>query len=177
MKRITHAVHGDHVLITAELEATQVVAQDGNTVAVTMQDIDWRQAARAVLKECNAAEHKLPPEAIVQRVRATLEDAALRAVEVESSHVARLRFASTVLHRLADMMQAGTIVDVEIDWARDAQHLIHVSFQTERRACEITVEIGRGIVQECACASAGLYNDDGSPAHADDCPYKENLQP
>jgi len=172
VKRITHSMHGDHVLITAELSAAHVVATDGDTVAITMQDLEWRRAARSVLKECNAVEHKLPPETLVHRVRAALEDAALRAIEVESSHIARLRFASTVMHRLADMMQAGTIVDVEIDWARDSQHLISVSFQTEQRACELTIELGRGIVQECGCAT-GVLGDDGRMVHAEDCPMKE----
>lgn len=172
MKRISHTVHGDHVLITAELATANVVARDATTVAITMQDIEWRQAARAVLKECNAAEHKLPPELVVHRVRAALEDAAMRAMEVEGGHVARLRFASTVMHRLADLMQAGTIVDVEVDWARDSQHLISVSFQTERRPCEITLELGRGIVQECGC-STGVLGDDGRMVHAEDCAMKE----
>jgi hypothetical protein len=171
--KVTYAMHGDQTLISVDVPGESVTAHEDGTVTITMEDIGWRHTARAVLKEFNAAERRLPPEAVIARVRDALGDAAKQANTAESSHVARLRLASTVLHRVADMIQAGTICDVEIDWCRADSHLVHVGFQTERRRCALTIELGRGIVAEESCGCPGdLLDDDGGPMHADTCPRR-----
>lgn len=171
MTRVTHDIHGDQVLVTVEIETTSIVANASGTVSVSMEDHDWRRAARAVLRECNAAEFKLPPEAVVQRVRDALADAAVRAAEAETAHVARLRLASSVLHRVADMVQAGTIGEVDVSWSREEPQSVRVAFSTERRQATILVELGKGVVDEAPCeCPPGLLDDRGWQIHEGGCP-------
>lgn len=170
MTRVTHELHGDHVLVSVDLPTHAIVATDAGGATVTMQDVEWRQAARAVLRECNAAEFKLPAEAVVQRVCDSLADAARRAAAADSADVAKMRFASTVLHRLADMVQAGTIQGVDVSWSRDDAQVVRVMFSTERRNGSVMVKLGVGVVDEqlCGCPS-GLLDDRGWPIHIDGC--------
>lgn len=171
--KVTYDMHGDQALISVDVHESAIVAHEDGKVTITMEDSRWRQVAKAVLREFNAAERRLPPEAVVARVRDALANAAVQASQAESSAVARMRLASTVLHRVADMIQAGTIYDVEISWARVEQHIIHVAFQTDRRRCELTVELGKGVTAEEACGCpSNILDDDGWPLHVDTCPRK-----
>lgn len=171
--KVSYSIHGDHTLISVDVPESSVTAHADASITITMEDILWRQTARAVLKEFNAAERRLPPEAVVQRVRDALGDAAVQASQADGAAVARMRLASTVLHRVADMIQAGTICDVEVSWSRAEQHQIHVAFQTERRRADLTVELGRGIVAETTCGCpTNILDDDGWPLHEDGCSHK-----
>lgn len=144
MNKITHDVHGDQVLITVELPGETLTARADGTVSITMEDLDWRDTARGVLKEANLAERKLDPDSIVMRVRESLADASNRAMHADTAEVRTMRMASTVLHRLGDMIQGGTIRGLKLEW--DAAHptIVVTQYTTDMRIAAAEVELGAG---------------------------------
>lgn len=152
-QQITHHEHGDQVLVTVRFGRECLTALTDGTVELTLEDGDWKTAARAVLKECNAIEQALDPDTVLGRIRASLLDASMRGLEPLSGDVARMRMASTILHRLADMVQAGTIAGLNVSWRGGAN--IVVSFTTRHGVHQtLTIELGRGITSIDAAKKA-----------------------
>lgn len=148
----THHVRDGVATVRATLAGANIEIHENGSITVELSDLEWRRTARAVLKECNAAEHKLPSDVVVDRVRRVLEDAALRAIEAEDERVAELRLASTILHRMGDLIQAGTVTHCSVHWPfTDARHLVGVSFRVAGELAHVVVELGRGLVAvKCA---------------------------
>lgn len=143
--RVTHAV--DHktgnITITVELpgdDGPQQVALDGDV---------WKAIARGVLREYNAAENDMDPAAVVLRVRESLADAALRGLEPLPRDVRHRRMCSTVLHRLADMIQAGTINGFEGGWYPSSADTIELDVLTRHaRETTVRIQLERGLIAE-----------------------------
>lgn len=115
---VSHTVVGDRVLITAEFPAENVTSMIDGAASVTLDDSDWHDVAKRVIRECTAAEHELDPGVIVLRVEHSLRDAVARAlstVEVDPE-IARRRAVASVFHRLADMLMSGTVRGCNVEW-------------------------------------------------------------
>lgn len=138
---VTHRIDGDRVTITADV---------GAAGAVSMPDDEWRNLARSVLRECNAAEYKLSPEVLVQRVRDSLVNAAIGAGDITSDYVSKVHFASSVLHRIADMIKSGTITAATVMWKRETPHLLDVTYEIKMPDYPPTMfalELGKGVAE------------------------------
>lgn len=143
-QQITHHEHGDQVLVTVRFGRECLTALTDGSVELTMEDSDWKVTARGVLKECNAIENELDPNALMERIRASLVDASMRGLEPMSPTIARMRMASTVLHRIADMVQSGTVAEMDVVW-RGTEKIL-VSFVSRHGLKQtISIELGRGI--------------------------------
>lgn len=115
--KVDHAITGDRVLISATfpIEALTSTGKDG--VTITLDDQDWYDASKRVLRECNAAERGLDGETVAMRVEQSLSDAVVRALAGECEPVlARRRAVASALHRLADMVVSGTVMDLMVEW-------------------------------------------------------------
>lgn len=152
-QQITHSEHGDQVLVTVRFGRECLTALSDGGVELTLEDGDWKATARGVLKECNAIEQRLDPTTMMDRIRASLIDASMRGLEPLQPDVARMRMVSTVLHRIADMVQAGTINELNVSW-RGTEKIV-VSFTSRHGKHQtVTIELGKGITSIDAAAKA-----------------------
>lgn len=136
--RVTASVDGSHISITVDLPGFGPYKLNGDT---------WKAIARGVLKQYNAAEYRLDPAELVTKIREGLADAALRGLEPEQKDLARRRMVSTVLHRLADMIQAGTVDEFEGSWLTDEPDAIELDVVSKHgKTTTIKLALGRGIV-------------------------------
>lgn len=147
MTKTSHDFDGDRVLVTVHEETLP---------AITLDAERWRAVARAALKECNAAERRVDPDVLVNRINSALGDAVVQAATAESEDVARMRVSSNVLHRLADMVQAGTIQSYTIRWAAKMGCEVILAYSTLARHVTVTLELGRGAVAEHREPRGGL---------------------
>lgn len=113
----TYDVHGDRVLITLEVDAAAVTAQDGGRVLVTMDDEEWHDAAKRVLRERQTAERDMPADIVADRAERSLHSAVERAARYEvDPDLMRRRGAANILHRIADHVLSGTVRRFEARW-------------------------------------------------------------
>lgn len=144
--KIEHAVHGDRVLITAEFPRESLTS-DRDGIAITLDDQEWSDVAKRVLREYNAAERALDAEAVVHRVEQSLTDAVSRALNsVVDPEIARRRAVAGVLHRIGDMVVTGTIRGCSVEWASRPSApgvgpTIDVWFETSRLDHEISLSL------------------------------------
>lgn len=143
--KISHARHGDQILITVEIPKEHITAR-GATVSITMMDDEWKRTARSVLHEYNEIEHKADPDELVARIRAALGQAALQSHEVMQPEIARRRMVSNVLHRVADMVQSGTIAEFAATWAGDDDLQVALRSKHQRETA-LRIQSGRGILE------------------------------
>lgn len=109
-----HAINGDRVLVTVELGEHAVTGAGGE---ITLDLEDWQEINRRVGRERQHAERAMDADALSRRVGDSLQKAAGHALHPGQDPVsARRRAVAGVLHHLADMVQAGTVVDVEVAW-------------------------------------------------------------
>lgn len=114
---IDHETDGQLVRVTATFPAESALARDG-TVAITLDDREWHDAAKRLVAECRAAERALDPGIIVLRVEQALRDAVERALSFGGDpEIARRRAVADVFHRVADMVVSGTIRAFNAEWS------------------------------------------------------------
>jgi hypothetical protein len=115
--KITHTMHGDRLLITAEVPSESVTETGAGKVGVTLDAEDWIELYRRTTRERQAAERRVDSDLLRSRVVRVLAQAASNALYLGQDPVAaRRRAVAAVLHHAADMVQAGTIEDLEILW-------------------------------------------------------------
>lgn len=136
--RVTSTVDQGFIAITVEVPGLGPWKLNGDT---------WKAIARGVLKAYNAAEFRLAPEELVEKIREGLADAALRGLEPDQPDLARRRMVSSVLHRLADMIQGGTVDEFEGAWLTDEPESIELDVVSKHgKSTTIKLALGRGIV-------------------------------
>lgn len=113
----SYAVHGDRVLITLEVDASSVTASDKDRISITLDDEEWHDAAKRVLRENQAAERGMPADMVADTVERSLHRAIERAGRVDlDPDLLRRRAATNVLHRMADLVMNGTVRRFEVRW-------------------------------------------------------------
>lgn len=138
--RVDHSFVDDRARVSVEFP-TDAATQGADGVAITMDDADWRGAAKRVLKECSAAERGLAPNVVVLRVQHALMHAVERALSVESDpDIARRRAVSGVLHQLADLVMAGTVRGFNVEWS-SGEAVINAWYTTRRESCELSIPL------------------------------------
>lgn len=123
---------GDDFALTLELEANDSVLiatdEQGRTI-LTFASEAGRNAGRLLLRGYGHGLRELSPIAIADRVTAALRDAAARVFDNARRLEARQQFASTVLHRLADQVKGGSVI--EFAAAYSGGDGVTVSFKVE----------------------------------------------
>lgn len=115
--KITHAYHGDRVLLTAELPRESITAVDDGTVGLTLDAEEWADLGKHAFKARQHAERDMDPEILRRRVARALLQSAYNVLHPGQDPVhARRRAVGAVLHHLADMVVAGTVVDLQVQW-------------------------------------------------------------
>ncbi|HSD86091.1 MAG TPA: hypothetical protein VLB44_01205 [Kofleriaceae bacterium] len=115
--KIKHAYQGDRVLLTAELPKASVTAADDGTIEITLDSEDWADLGKLAFRARQHAERDMDPEILRRRVLRSILLAAHHALHAgQDPVVARRRAVGFVLHHLADMVTAGTIVDLDVQW-------------------------------------------------------------
>ncbi len=115
--RITHAYHGDRVLLTAELPKESITASDDGTVVLTLDAEEWQDLGKRAFKARQVAEREMEPEVLRRRVSRSILQAAYNTLHAgQDPVVARRRAVSHILHHIADMVAVGTIVDLQVQW-------------------------------------------------------------
>lgn len=113
----SYAVNGDRVLITLEVDASSVTASDPARISITLDDEEWHDAAKRVLRENQAAERGLLPDLVADNVERSLHRAIDRAGRVDQDpDLLRRRAATNILHRLADLVLNGSVRRFEVRW-------------------------------------------------------------
>lgn len=112
---ISHSVHGDRVLLTAEVGAEAVTSR-GSTVEITMDDADWRDTARAVLRQSQRAANGSDPDALADRVTASLRRSVRHVGGCDDPEIARRRAVESALRRVGDLVLAGSVRAIAVTW-------------------------------------------------------------
>lgn len=117
LPKIKHAYQGDRVLLTAELPAESITANHSGIVELTLDSEEWADLGKHAFKARQHAERDMDPEILRRRVARALLQSAHNALHPGQDPVhARRRAVSAVLHHLADMVLAGTVVDLQVQW-------------------------------------------------------------
>lgn len=143
MKRngVRSVVVGDRITVTLEVPGDAVLAREDGIVEVAMPDRSWRGAARDVLNEINFAEKRLPGPTRIARIRKALHSAAR--VDSEPA-VERVRFVSSVIHRLGDLVLGCAITELSVWWKNSGE--IEVRYSVDGANIVDTVRLGVGVV-------------------------------
>ena len=144
----SHVRHGNDALISLDLEA-QKLGSDGKYYRerqkLTLHHQDAYLAAKAILAECGRAVRLIDPDALAERIEDNLSRGAIDAHHKDHA-VSCMRSASNVMHRVADLIQAGTLKRAIVAWDATAERTTVVELSTYNRDISGTFEMGRGSV-------------------------------
>lgn len=139
-------VVGADVVVKFDVDATSIL-NDG--IEVRLDFDEWRDVASSIHRECSAAAFEQPIEVTQARVREALANAVKRAAEASRNPASR-RAAAATLHRLADMVLAGTVLGFEASWPLGGdESRILVTYQVKMPAYpeHVTLKLGEGVVR------------------------------
>jgi hypothetical protein len=150
-KTVSHAIHGDRVLITVAMPSDAITAAPERSVDITLDAVDWHDVAKSVLRQQRIAEREVPPDQVCSNVESMLRREVTRALTTDHEpEVVRRRAVANMLSRIADLVLAGTVTRFDFDWTDPT--------------VEAEIETGRGERRRMRQVTCRLVEESAKPA-------------